>query len=174
MKTTLLASIFLLGGTVSLGSQGRSVSIESTTDVLVACSLLTPAEVEAAVGTSVAQPVPDTGRLGEVPFSHCTYNTRNDADLVAVLLTVYTYKSEAEVKAFIEKAREEVGAETTPVMGIGDVAYWWKDKATLFVSEGEHILSVFLGPGVDESLKAAQNIAQKVVNRIRDGGVAAD
>ena len=174
MKTTLLASILLLSGTVSLGSQGRSVSIESTTDGMEACSLLTRAEVEAAVGTSVAQPAPDTGRLGEVPFSHCTYNLKNDPELVAVLLTVYTYKSEPEVRAFVENARKEVGAETIPVMGIGDVAYWWKDKATLFVSEDEHIVSVFLGPGVDESLKAAQNIAQKVLNRIREGEVAAN
>ena len=174
MKTTLLASILLLSGPVSLGSQGRSVSIESTTEGMEACNLLTRADVEAAVGTSVAQPVPDTGRLGEVPFSHCTYNLRSDAELVAVLLTVYTYKSEAEVRAFSEQARKEVGAETIPVMGIGDVAYWWKDKATLFVSEDEHILSVFLGPGVDESLKAALNIAQMVLTRIREGGVAAN
>ena len=122
----------------------------------------------------MTQPAPDTGRLGEVPFSHCTYNLKNDSELVAVLLTVYTYKSEAEVRAFFEKARKDVGAETIPVMGIGDAAYWWKDKATLFVSEDEHILSVFLGPGVDESLKAAQDIAQTVLKRIREGGVAAN
>ena len=173
MKTTLLASILLLSGTVSLGSQGGSANIGGD-DAIEACSLLKQAEVEATIGTKVGEPAPDTGRLGEVPFSHCTYKIKNDAELVAVLLTVYTYQSKAEVKAFFEKARKEVGAETTPVMGIGDVAYWWKDKATLFVSEDEHILSVFLGPGVDESLKAAQGIAQTALKRIREGGVAAD
>ena len=172
MKTTLLASVVLLSGTISLGSQGGSANIGSSDDRIEACSLLTQADVEAAIGASVAEPAADTDKLGEVPFSHCTFTIKNDAELVAVLLTVSTYRSEAEVKAFFEKAMKEVAEETTQVRGVGEGAYWWMDKTTLFVREDEHMISVFLGPGVDGSLKAAQDMAEKVVSRI--GGMASD
>ena len=172
MKTTLLASIVLLSGTVSMGSQGGTANIGSSDDPIEACSLLTQAEVEAAISASVAEPASEAGKLGEVPFSHCTYMTKDDAEQVAVLLTVSTYRSEAEVKAFFEKAMKEVEKETMQVRGVGDGAYWWMDKTTLFVREDEHMISVFLGPGVDGSLKAAQDMAEKVVHRM--GGMASD
>jgi hypothetical protein len=172
MKTTFLASIVLLSGTIAMGSQGGSANIGRGDDAIDACSLLTQADVEAAIGASVAEQAPDTGKLGEVPFSHCTYMIKNDAELVAVLLTVSTYRSEAEVKAFFENAMKEVEKETTQVKGVGDGAYWWMDEATLFVRKDEHLISVFLGPSVDGSLKAAQDMAEKALHRI--GGMASD
>jgi hypothetical protein len=124
-----------------------------------ACSLLKKSEVESAIGRSVLEPLKDAGKMGEIRFSHCTY--KKNADLVGVLLTVYTYKSKDEVKKLFESSMKEAG-DTEPVSGLGDGAYWWKSKTTFFVVKGKYMISLFLGSDAG-GLAAAKNMAEKAV-----------
>jgi hypothetical protein len=151
MKTTLLASI-LLGWTAPAPSR-----------TIDACSLLQQSEVEAAIGTKVLPPAKDAGKLGEIPFSHCTFH--KSENLIGVLLTVYTYKSPGEVKTFFEASMKEAG-DTEAVSGLGDGAFWWKSKGSMFVIKGKNMASIFIGTGVAGQKKAGQAVAEKVASRL--------
>jgi hypothetical protein len=151
MKPTLLASI-LLSWTAPLNSR-----------TIDACSLLQQSEAEAAIGTKVLPPAKDAGKLGEIPFSHCTFH--KSENLIGVLLTVYTYKSAAEVKTFFESSMKQAG-DTEAVSGLGDAAFWWKSKGTMFVIKGSNMASIFIGTGVAGQKKAGQEIASKVASRM--------
>jgi hypothetical protein len=152
MKTVLLVLlVFLLSSFSPAFSQGIDT-----------CSLLKQPEVQSAIGRSVAAGLKDAGKMGEVTFSHCTYK---DRDLPVVLLTVYTYEiGKAEMKKLFESAKKQAGDAET-LSGLGDDAYWWKSKTTLFVIKDKYMVSLFLGSGVAK-LEAAQNMAQKVVQRL--------
>lgn len=127
-----------------------------------ACGLLKKSEVETAIGTSVLEPQKDDGKMGEISFSHCTY--KKNADLIGVLLTVWTYKNKAEVKKGFDAAMKQAG-DMEPVSGFGDGAYWWKSKNTFFVTKDKHMATIFLGTDI-AGLNAAKDMAEKVVKRM--------
>ena len=98
MKTLLNLVAFIL-----ISSLSTTFSQE-----IDACRLLKKSEVEASIGSAVLEPLKEAGKMGEIKYSHCTYKKKN-SDLVSVLLTVYTYKSKAEVKKYFESSMKYAG-----------------------------------------------------------------
>ena len=70
----------------------------------------------------VLDPDSEASQLGEVPVSRCTF--KRSADQVDVLLTVYTYTSRDDARKSFERSRLRA-ADSEPVKGLGDGAYWW-------------------------------------------------
>ena len=99
--------------------------------------------------------------MGEIAFTHCTYKS---GDLPLVLVTIYTYKSKVEVQKNFDMSMKSVG-NAELVSGLGDGAYWWKDKGTFFVAKDKQMVTIFLGQSV-ASLTAAKSLAEKVVQKV--------
>jgi hypothetical protein len=141
-----------------------SASINTPQDV-EACQLLTRAEIQSALGQPVPEGLKDDGTTGEMKFSHCTYFKEKGSQLTTMLLTVWTYKSEDVVKQSFEASIKEAG-DMEKVTGVGDGAFWWKDKTTFFVIKDNHMVSMFLGEDV-ASLEAAKKLAGIAVKRLQ-------
>jgi hypothetical protein len=147
MNTRLLAALFLV-----------SISSANAQDIET-CRLLTKADVASAIGRSAPDGLKDAGKLGQVAFSHCSYR---DGNATLVLATVYTYQlGKAELQQQFETAKKHAGDAET-VRGLGDGAYWWKSKTTLFVIKDRYMVSVLMGPSVAQ-LEAAKSLAAKIV-----------
>ncbi|MBL7696540.1 MAG: hypothetical protein JNK79_00205 [Chitinophagaceae bacterium] len=155
MKKYIISGALFLFVAMFLTINGKSQKVD-------ACGLITKSEVQSAIGTSVLAPLKDEGKLGDIPFSHCTF--KKNSDLIALLLTIYTYKSKDEVKKLFESSMKQVGG-TEPVSGLGDGAYWWKSKNSLFVIKDKYMVTILLGPETGE-LKAAKSIGEIVVKKM--------
>jgi hypothetical protein len=148
MNTRLLALLFLVPVP---GANAQDVET---------CRLITKADVASAIGRSAPEGEKGAGKLGDqAAFSHCSFM---DGNKVLVFATVYAYQiSEAEVQKHFEAAKKQAG-DGEPVGGLGDDAYWWKSKGSLFVIKDQYMVTVLMGSGVAK-LAAAKGLAAKIV-----------
>ncbi len=126
----------------------------SPTDGIYLCDLVTPEEVEEALGESVT----DTRDLDTVS---CLYSTapKNSVSI------------ERGSQQILEEGIYGADASREPVSGIGDEAAWFGDVAPRYLSvrQGDFYFQVRLNlPDVDSStqLEIAKDLAAKAVERL--------
>jgi hypothetical protein len=133
-------------------------------DVVLACSLLTPEEVEQALGEPVGEPIAD--RFGE-GFSSCTYETES---LDVVRVRVFTAEDRDAVREYFEFGSEEL----EPVEGLGDAATWSDAFRELEVLRGNYDVSIeisYEGGGIREKAETLMRIA---LERLPQGSAPAN
>ncbi len=124
------------------------------------CSLLTKAEVEAAIGVAVTEPAREV--VG--PMAACNFNDPNAPIFRTVTVMVTTFDTSLQAKG----AFEMITAERTSVPGIGDDAYWVElGFYSLSVLKGRYNVDVNVGP-VDgkDRLAIAKGLAAKALARM--------
>jgi hypothetical protein len=157
-------------GSGSSDAPGQATSAESAAAATAArtadaCRLLTPAEIEAAVGNPVKAGQPEAGP--EV----CDWDTE-DADHVDVLLTVRLKGSDRE-KVLCGDVRK-AAADGNGFAGIGEAATWKFSKSGIFnsgdleVCDGKGFVSLTLNGRADAARleRAAVSLARTVLGRL--------
>ena len=122
------------------------------------CSLLTAVEVKEVLGRQVAW-IKHEGS----PRPHCKYSVGGGS------VTVFVFE-DPTAKGGFAVGRGAQDAQTEPVAGVGDDAYWSPDIRTLNVLQGETYFTVqFYGvsSGSAETMKA---LARKAAARLTDEG----
>jgi len=143
-------------------SQGAQTgAAEKVTEKVAAvnpCSLVTPVEIKEVLGRQVAW-VKHEGS----PRPHCKYSVGGGS------VTVFVFEDPTARGGFAVGKRAQ-DAQTEPVAGVGDDAYWSPDIKTLNVLRGETYFTVqFYGvsSGSAETMKA---LARKAAARLTDEG----
>ncbi len=169
LGTTVLALILAACGGNSAGNPPSGGSIPSTTPAqkpaekaksssgeIDACSLVTKAEAEQALGVAVGQPE----RPPEASFS-CRW-TGQKGQGVAVLVVLVRTGTPSDMKIGFEVMKEEIEefAELETVAGLGDQAYLLGDQV--------HVLrgGTYLVVNGDASPEALKSLAQKALSRL--------
>ena len=137
------------------------------------CSLLTKAEVEAAVGRSVLGPQKE--QAGHLAI--CSYgdpavplvNGRPLSQIVTISVLVgsdaeYHAGAAAQAKSAFEIGRKNA-ASVQPVSGLGDDAYWDRVWRSLSVLRGEYEFEVKITADAG-GLDVARNLAAKIQERL--------
>jgi hypothetical protein len=127
--------------TPSSERQPDKPATQAAPEQLDACSLLTKAEVEAAVGRAVKNPVGDT----TANVFGCNYgDPRDPAGLDKVVAVgVLAGNDAAAARQVLETARSNA-AHAEPVAGLGDMAFWDDAPRFLQVAKGRYELSLYL------------------------------
>jgi hypothetical protein len=180
---TLLSSGLLLAACKGTGEsapakpQAETPPIQAapttTVEAVDACTLLTQAEVEAAVGRTVLAPQKE-----EVPqFSVCGYGDpqspvvsgRALTQLVKISVMVgsdasYYAGGKAQAKDSFETFKNNA-ASPQEVTGLGNAAYWDATFSSLTVLDGQYLVEVEIAADAG-GLDAAKGLATKVLVRL--------
>jgi hypothetical protein len=125
------------------------------------CALLTKAEVEAAIDTSVTEPEPEQS----ANLVACNYNDPNTPIFHLVSVTVLIGGDAAEAKDLYDLAKGNA-ADAQTVSGIGDDAFWDSVLNGLEVLKGKYDIRIDVSPDDLDELTAAKDLATKVVDRL--------
>lgn len=154
------------------GAKVTKASQQGADGLIDACSLLTQAEVEAAVGRPVLAPRKEEA----ANLSTCSYG---DPTLPLVagrplpVLTIgvfvgsdaqYYAGAAAQARDSFETGRKNA-ASVQPVSGLGDDAYWDKIFHSLHVLKGKYEVEVEIKSDAG-GLDAARGLAVKVLSRL--------
>jgi hypothetical protein len=125
------------------------------------CSLLTKAEVEAAIGTSVTEPEPEeTANLVA-----CNYNDPSTPIFHLVSVTVLIGANADEASDLYELAKDNA-AEAQTVGGLGDDAFWDSVFNGLEVLKGKYDFRIDVSPDDGDELAIAKDLAAKALDRL--------
>jgi hypothetical protein len=124
-----------------------------------ACTLVSKAEVEAAIGTTVLDPKPQ-----QFPnLSSCDFNDPATPVFRLASVTVVTEPSGDGARSLFDLGKSNANDPQT-IDGIGEDAYWDETLSTLDTLKGKYEVSVSVSPGEGvDKLTAAKAIAAKVV-----------
>jgi hypothetical protein len=157
-------------------SSGQTQTPAATTQAaageLDPCALLTQADAEAIVGTSLGTPERQT--VG--PFEGCVYTDEAGAYVqLQVSSDVYTQSTFDDA---MKSAAEQIDTEAQPVSGLGDKAYWV--SGILWVQKGDVSLNLVLQTpeltqlrlqgdteAEQRSLELATDLARKALEGLR-------
>jgi hypothetical protein len=134
----------------------------SAPNQLDACSLLTKAEVEAAVGRPVQDPVGDT----TANLFGCRYHDPQDParldNVVSVAVMVNNNAAEARE---VQEMTTSNAAEVNPVAGLGDVANWDGINRSLNIAQGIYQITLRLSSDAG-GLDSARKLAEELLPRL--------
>ena len=157
----LLGFALLAGcGDKSAGNaSGGAPSASASASAPAACSVLTEADAEKALGHKVKK-LPATGGAGG--FDICQYGWEGEhiADTGNVSVTVH-----ANPLSDFRKSVGASGMAMEPVAGVGDGAFW--TPAGLYVGKGSRTgLYIIGGAGIADQKAAAVALAKATVDRL--------
>jgi hypothetical protein len=134
----------------------------SAPDQLDACSLLSKAEVEAAVGRPVQDPVGDT----TANLFGCRYRDPQDpAGLDNVVsVAVMVNRNDADARE-VQEMTTSNAAEVNPVAGLGDVANWDGTNRSLNIAKGVYQIALRLSSDAG-GLDSARKLAEQLLPRL--------
>jgi hypothetical protein len=145
-------------GTPSAGQTQTPATAQPSAGELDPCALLTKAEVEAAIGTSVVGPTNEV--VG--PLASCYFNDPQTPVFHTVTVSVLTAEDSGQAREAFGLGRE--GSET--VTGIGEDAYWDSVLNGLEVLKGKYDVSVNVSPDGWDARAVAEELAAKAVDRL--------
>jgi len=125
------------------------------------CSLLTKAEVEAAIGASVTEPEPEAA----ANLVACSYNDPETPIFSLVSVTVFIGGDANEASDVYELTKDNA-ADAETVGGIGNDAFWDSVLNGLEVLEGKYDVRIDVSPDGGDELAIAKDLAAKVVDRL--------
>ena len=126
-----------------------------------ACSLLTKAEVEAAIGASVTEPEPEQS----ANLVACDFNDPNTPIFHLVSVSVLIGENANEASDVYELAKDNA-ADAETVGGIGNGAFWDGVLNGLEVLKGKYDVRIDVSPDGGDELAIAKGLAAKVVDRL--------
>jgi hypothetical protein len=125
------------------------------------CALLTKAEVEAAIGTSVTEPVPEV-----VPsLVTCNYNDPETPIFHLVSVTVLIGENANDASDAYELAKDNA-AEAQSVGAIGNDAFWDDILNGLEVLQGKYDVRIDVSPDGWDARAVAEELAPTVLDRL--------
>ena len=125
------------------------------------CSLLTKAEVEAAIGTSVTEPEPEEA----ANLVTCSYNDPETPIFSLVSVSVLIGEDADQASDVYELAKDNA-ADAQTVGGLGNDAFWDSVLNGLEVLEGKYDVRIDVSPDGGDELAIAKDLAAKVVDRL--------
>jgi hypothetical protein len=142
-------------------TQTATTTPQASSGEIDPCSLLTKAEVEAAIGASVTEPEPEA----VANLVACSYNDPETPIFSLVSVTVFIGENADQASDVYELTKDNA-ADAQTVAGIGNDAFWDSILNGLEVLEGKYDIRIDVSPdGLDE-LAAAKDLATKVVDRL--------
>jgi hypothetical protein len=154
----VLLGLALIASCSKPSSSGRAASTRDATS-LDACSLLTPAEIQQALGVAVKPGVKNTTNTA----SQCQWDSQDESQGVGVSVSVGTYDDgvfKMESSAKIAK----------PVSGYGDAAFkGWPHYGDLVIKRGDKEIDVGvmnLRMAREKVDSASGNLAKLVLSRL--------
>jgi hypothetical protein len=125
------------------------------------CSLLTKAEVEAAIGTSVTEPEAE----GLSNLFTCSYNDPETPLFSLVTVSVFVGENADQASDVYELTKDNA-ADAQEVDGIGDEAFWDDILNGLEVLEGKYDIRIDVSPDDGDELAIAKDLAAKAVDSL--------
>jgi hypothetical protein len=152
MRSLLLVGMLLLMVSRAQTAQRPPAPID-------ACSLVTKAEVEAAVGAPVTEPQ----KRQEANQTNCEFgDAKAPVFTTRLWVSVTTGASASQAKAEHDMNRMFVAADLRPVSGVGDDAFWNSRVTALWVLRGKHQFSIHRAPNPE----TAKSLALKILHRL--------
>ena len=145
-----------------VSSPRAAASTQASTGEIDVCALVTKAEVEAAVGTTVLDPQPK-----HFPnYAYCDFNDPAASGLRLVTASVVTGSSASDARDAFDMSKRNA-SDPQPVAGLGEDAFWDETLGTLNVVKGTYEVSVDVAP-IDnlDRLAAAKAVAAKVLGKL--------
>lgn len=148
------------GAAASTGGAGGTPAAAAPT----ACTLLTAADAQTALGSPVGSP---TANQGSGSSNNCTYAPEAPAGLMTIELAVLNQSTFDQAKGMAVS-----GVTITPVSGLGDDAFFFdagNAGTQLYVLKGgiAFYVALFNGNDTADQLRAAEKVAaQAVLGRI--------
>lgn len=123
------------------------------------CGMVTKADVEAAIGTSVLDPKPS-----HFPnYDYCDFNDPAASGLRLVTASVVTGSSASDAKDAFDLSKSNANSPQA-VAGLGDDAFWDDTLGTLDIVKGQYEVSVDVAPLDNlDRVAAAKAVAAKVL-----------
>jgi len=148
--------------TTSAVTPGSTARPRASTGELDACALVTKAEVEAAIGTTVLDAKPETS----AGFAGCSFNDPSAPAFTTVTVSVLTSASASVTRGIYDIGKQNAN-DPQSVPGLGDDAYWDATLGNLDIAAGTYELNVSIAP-LDNAdrFAAAKAIAARALARL--------
>ncbi len=151
------------GGSAPAGPSASAPAVPAVTpagSAPAACSLLTAADAQTALGSPVGSP---TANQGSGSSNNCTYSPEAFTGLTSRELAVLAQRSFDEAKG-----TTATGVTVTPVSGVGDDAFFFDAGIAgtqLYVRKGSiaFYVALFNGKDTPDQLRAAEKAAAQAV-----------
>ncbi len=141
---------------VQLAAFSGAASAQEARSRIDACSLVTKAEVEAAVG----RPVPEPKKQQAGNVAACSYMDPQTG-MVIVVFEVFAGNDAAQARD-VFKQRSQSAAPVQSVSGLGDDARWNMVSKALNVLKGKYVVSVATPRGLDAAKKLAASALRRL------------
>ena len=128
---------------------------------LDACMLVTKAEIEVAVGTTVLDPKPE--QLANL--STCSFNDPATPIFTIASVSVLTGARDGDAREIFDMAKKN-GNDPQPVAGVGEDAFWDDTLSDLNVVQGKYEITVDVPGDSADPLSVAKEIAGKVLAKL--------
>jgi len=147
--------------TAAAATRTATATPQPSSGTIDACSLLTKAEVEAAIGTSVTGPEPEQS----ANLVACNFNDPNTPIFHLVSVSVLIGENANDASDVYELAKSNA-ADAQTVGGIGNDAFWDSVLNGLEVLKGKYDIRIDVSPDGGDQLAIAKDLAAKVVARL--------
>ncbi|HSL70220.1 MAG TPA: hypothetical protein VK864_08245 [Longimicrobiales bacterium] len=131
-----------------------------------ACSLLTPAEVEAVIGSAVRDSLAlqMAQGSGTGALSQCNYATASDPAVVSVMLNSSPEGNfTAVAQDGVRGSLKESGVTVEEVAGLGEVAFWAGGQLHVFVNRNWYFI---VSSYADQGRQHAEALARRALPRL--------
>ncbi len=139
-------------------SQPTTAAPSSTVD---ACTLVTKAQIESAVGATVLDPKAE--QLANL--SSCSFNDPASPIFTVVSVSVFSGASTSDAKEIFDLGKRNAN-DPQPVTGVGEDAYWDDTLSDLNTVQGKYEITVDVPGDSADPLAVAKEIAGKVLAKL--------
>jgi len=148
--------------TTTAATPGSTARPQASTGEIDACAIVTKAEVEAAIGTTVLDARPEQS----AGFAACSFNDPSQPAFTTVTVSVLTSASASVTRGIYDIGKQNAN-DPQSVTGLGDDAYWDATLGNLDIAAGTYELNVSIAP-LDNAdrFAAAKAIAARALARL--------
>jgi hypothetical protein len=152
------------GSNAALPSSDSAAPSGKSAADLTACSLLTPADVEAVIGVAVRDSLALQMPQGQGggPLSQCNYASTDNPAVISLMLNRSPAGQFTSVaRAGVRGSLTESGVSVEDVTGLGEVAFWGGGQLHVFVNSNWYFI-------VSARERAqAESLAQRALPRLQ-------
>jgi len=142
-------------------TQTPAATPQPSAGAIDACSLLTKAEVETAIGASVTEPEAEEA----ANLVTCSYNDPETPIFSLVSVSVLIGEDGGDARQIYEMTKDNA-ADVETVAGVGDEAFWDSVLNGLEVLEGKYDVRIDVSPDGWDARAVAEELAAKALSRL--------
>ncbi|MBI5284530.1 MAG: DUF3558 family protein [Chloroflexi bacterium] len=139
-------------------SQPTAAASSSTLD---ACTLVTKAQIESAVGATVLDPKPEQ----VANLSSCSFDDPTSPIFSVVTVSVLTGARDGDAREIFDLAKKN-GNDPQAVAGLGEDAFWDDVLSDLNIVQGKYEITIDVPGDSADPLSVAKEIAGKVLAKL--------